>query len=113
MLSELRDVFGEAARVFVLELHARRPMPVGSRELRHTLALDEGSVGAAVVLEFAVLRRMRAVAAARHGNGQRAISVRDAEMQGRERAHRQADDVCTLDAERIEYAADVVAPARL
>src|SRR5439155_1154885 len=55
----------------------------------------------------------RAVAAAGKGQRERAMAVGNAEMQGCVRAHRQPDDMGTLDAKAVQHAADVVARARL
>jgi hypothetical protein len=113
VLAELAQVLGKAARVLVLVLHALRPHPVRGDKMRHAVAFDGFGVVLRVDLELAILRRMRAVAAAGHGNRCCAVAVRHAEMQRGEGAHGKAHDVRALQAERIEHTSDVVARPRL
>ena len=73
MLLEMAQVLGEGARILDLELHALRTEAVGLDEVRHALALDQLGVLLRVGLELLVLRRVRAVAAARHDDRERAM----------------------------------------
>src|SRR5438270_208947 len=109
MLGELREVFGEGALILELELHALRTDAVRGDELRHAFAPDALGVGARILLELLVMRRVRAIRAARHRDGECAIGIVHAEMQRGEGAHREADDMRPLDLQTIEHAADVVA----
>ena len=56
---------------------------------------------------------MGAVAASGDDQRASALGIGEAEMDGGEAAHRQADDVGLVDLERVEHGADVVAGARL
>ena len=73
MSGELLDVFRETARILVLELHARRPVAVGGRKMRHAFFQDHLRVFARGGLKGRVLRRVRAVASARDRDGERAL----------------------------------------
>jgi hypothetical protein len=113
VLLELAQVLLERARILRLELHPLRAAAIGLDEACDAFALDQLRILLRRRLELLVLRRMRAVAAARHGNRGRAVAVRHPEVQRGKRAHGKADYVRALDAERVEHAADVVPGAGL
>ena len=105
---ELVGEFAPAARILVLELHARRPERVTFGGLRHALLLEilGGCLG--FFGKLSALIGSSAIAAA--GDHQRASAVRigKAKMQSRKAAHRQSDDMRLVDFERVEHRTDVV-----
>src|SRR5919204_2636303 len=113
MLVELRQVFGEGARVLDLELHALRADAVRGDELRHAVAPDALRIGARILLELLVVRWMRAISAARYRDGERALRVLEPEVQRGEGAHREPDHVRALELQAVEHATDVISRALL
>src|SRR5262249_10887096 len=113
VLSELVDEFLPAAWILVLELHARRSERIGFGRLFHAGLLELSRRGLGFFGELLPLIRHRAVAAARHHQRTRALRVDEAEVQRREAAHGQADDMGLVDSQRVEHGTDVVARAVL
>src|SRR4051812_19455614 len=108
VLGELAGELGPAARVLVLELHARRAEGVLGRGFAPVA--EEGS-GRRFALgpELVFLLRLGAVAAAGDYQRARTVRVRNAEVQRGESAHREPDHVRALDAEMVEHRESVVA----
>src|SRR5207302_2183684 len=96
MLGELLREFRPAARILVLELHARRAEGVFARRFG-PVRLERGGGRFALGTELVLLVRLGAVAAAGDDERARALRVRNAYMQRREAAHREADDVRALE----------------
>ena len=113
MLGEIGGKFGPAARVLVLELHARRADAIGLRRDLHAGAFDQRRGLRGLVVKLLALAGLGAIAAAGDDQRQGALGIGKAEMQGRKPAHRDADDVRLADRQRVEHGADVVAGAVL
>ncbi|MGT2485629.1 hypothetical protein ACU4GA_05590 [Methylobacterium oryzae CBMB20] len=93
MLGEHPLELGVAARILGLELDPRRPDGVALRESRHAVAEQHRGGGVRLGAEQGLPLGLRAVAAAAEAERQRAVGMPQAEMQGREGAHRDAGDV--------------------
>src|SRR4051794_25412424 len=104
---------GEAARIFVLELHPGRTVSVFLSERFHAGGAQTRGYDFGLSAEALALLRGRAIAAAADAQRKRAVRVAKAKMQCRKSSHRQADDVGFLKAEMIEHRGDVVRSARL
>jgi hypothetical protein len=113
MLGELVDEFFPAAGILVLELHARRSERIGLGGLRHAGPLELACRSLRFLCELLTLVRRGPVAAARHDQRTRALRVGEAEVERREAAHGQPDNVGAVDLERIEHGTNVVARAVL
>src|SRR3990170_4280076 len=112
MAGELVGELAPAAWILVLVLHARRPEPVlGGR--RRPVGLEALRRGLALGAELLLFAGLRAVPAAADDQRPRPVRMREAHVQGREPAHRQADDVRAVDPEMVEDRDDVVARTRL
>src|SRR3954471_19516491 len=96
MLGELLREFSPAARILVLELHARRAERVFRRRVE-PVRLEGRCGGFAFGAELRARVGSAAIAAARDDERARALWVGDADMQGRKPAHRKADDVGGLE----------------
>ncbi len=105
--------FAQAARVLVLELHPGRAVGIGFGGLRHAELLEARRARLGFRGELGPHRGLGAVAASGDDQREGALGIGEAEMQGGEAAHRQADDMGLVDLEGIEHGADVVAGARL
>ncbi len=113
MLGQVSGELGEAAGVLVLELHAGRALGIARGERRHAVPLQGLTARGSLGLEPGGLRRLGAVAATGDHQGHGSSWVAEAEVQGGEPAHGQADDMGALDAEVVEHRGDVVRGATL
>ena len=102
MLGQLCLELGEAARVLVLELHARRAVGVALGEGLHPRLAENRDDVRHLLAEALALGRVRAVAAAGDHQRARPRGVAEAEMQGREPAHREAHDMRLSIPSRVE-----------
>ena len=105
--------FGPATRVLVLKLHPRRAARIGLGGDLHAGVFDQGRRLSRFVVELLALAGLGAIAAAGDDERCRATGVRQAEMQCRETAHRNANDMRLGDREPVEHGADIVAGAVL
>ena len=104
---------GEAARILVLELNARRSVGILPGEGRHALVLQRPGHDADLGLELRRLVLLRAIADAGHDQRSRPRRVAEAEVEAGEAAHRQADHMRLVDPEMIHHRQDVVGGAVL
>src|SRR6266567_4380646 len=113
MLGELISELPPAARVLVLELHARRPERIAHSSLRHADFLEAPRGGLGLGGELRPLVGRRPVAATSDYQRTSAIGIGEAEMQRRKTAHGQADHMRLVDLERIDDRLDVITCALL
>ena len=113
MLREHGLELGEAARIFVLELHPGRTESVFLSERFHARGAQTRGYDFGLSAEALAFLRGRAIAAAADAQRKRAVRVAKAKMQCRKSSHRKADDVGFRQAEMIEHRGDVVRSARL
>src|ERR1700674_4332890 len=109
MLGELGCELRPAARVLVLELNARRPERVTVRRLRHSELLELAGRRLGLLGALLTLVGRRTVAAAADHQRAGAIRISEPEMDDREAAHRQPDNMRLVDLERVEHGTDIVA----
>ena len=100
--SELVGEFLPAARVLVLELHARRRERVAHRRLAHADLLEAPGGGLGFLRELRTLVGGCAIAAAADDQRQCALRIGEAEVQRRKSAHRQTDDVGLVDLQSVQ-----------
>ena len=112
MLGKLPGELAPAARVFVLELHARRSERVGFCRLGHP-RLESPRRCFGFLCELGPLLRRSPIAAACDHQRTRPLRIREAEMQRRKAAHGKADDMCLVETQRVEHGAYVIARAIL
>src|SRR5215813_7945856 len=98
MLRQVPHAFREAARILVLELHARWAFRIALRHLGHALGVEIGRGLLRLLLELLALLALGAVAAARNHDALRAIGVAQPEMQRCEATHRETDHMRLGDA---------------
>jgi hypothetical protein len=108
MLAQLLRELGPAARVLVLELHARGAERVLLRCLR-PVRFERCGRRLALGSEFVLLVGFCAVAAAGDDERARALRIREPDVQRREAAHRQSDHMRAFDLEVIQHRDRVVA----
>src|SRR5580693_1153367 len=113
MLAQLLLELGEAARVLVLELHARWTIGVFPGELLHTLAQQRLGDDLDLALELGLLLLLRTVAHASHDQRQRTRRMAEAEMQRGEAAHGKTHDMSLLDLQMVHHRQNVVGGAVL
>src|ERR1700738_3812207 len=113
MFGKLVAKFLPAARVLVLELHARGSERIALSRAHHAGLLEflRGRFG--FLREYSALVGRGAIAAAGNPQRPRAFRIGKAEMQGCEAAHREPDNVSLVELEPIEHGEDVVARAIL
>src|ERR1700722_11619160 len=109
MLRQPLKKLGVAARVLVPVLYTARPSAKSLRDFRHAPVGDLSRGAQRLVRKLLALAGLSAVTAAGDNERQRASGIGESEMQNREAAHRDADNMRLVDFECVEHAANVVA----
>src|SRR4051794_33377882 len=108
MLGQHLLELGEAARILVLKLHARRPEGVPLRKGLHARPSDCVRDNIGLRSEGLALVELGPIAAATDAERQRARLMAKPKMQSGETSHRETDDMGARLAERLEHGENVV-----
>src|ERR1700721_1644471 len=100
--------FGMSARVLVLILHAGRPIGVALGKRGHAIFPERSGDHIGLSAKDLALVGLGAVTAAADAERQRAAMMTNAEVQRRETAHRDPDDVRLSRADVMEHCEDMV-----
>src|SRR5712675_2252921 len=93
MISEHPLELKKAARILVLELHTCWTVCVALGKRGHTVRLNGGGDDVRLILESGLLVGLGAVATSADAKRLRTLRVTKSEMQGRESAHGQTNDM--------------------
>src|SRR5262249_27193823 len=106
---ELADELFPAARVFILELHARRPQRISFGRFGHAGLLEPPRRRLCFLCELLTLVGGGPIAASGADQRTRTLRGGEAEMARRETAHRKPDNVSLVDLQRVEHGTNIVA----